>query len=502
MLDVDQILEIKQLSGQGVPIRRIARQLGLSRNAVRRYLRGATPGAYSLQQPRRRVVRERIDARVRELLKDEQEKATPRKQRLTATRVHRILTTEGLAASERTVREAVAAVRLELRDPLQHAFLPLQYDPGVDGQTDFMEAVVDDVLDGRVTSHVLIVRLCYSRRRFRYAAPNQTREALFEGLMRAFEFFGGVPQTMWFDNLPPAVKKVLKGRDREMQEKFAAFAAYYGFKAEFCAPGKGNEKGGVERDVRTTQQEVFAPIPTVDGRPGVQAELDAMAARELEETVRGCTQSIGELFAHERDLLLPLPPTRFDAATTKTTRVTKSSWVQLGTNFYSVPVHLVGRQVTVKTLAEEIVVLAAGSEVAHHRRCYGQGKMVLVLEHYLPLLQRKHRGLDRSVPMRQWFGQADPCWRQLLAAMRQHRGEVDGSLEFVDVLQLCSKHGVDEVTVAVKKALDMAAATVAVVRYFLGERAESQRVMPALLDYPGPAVRQGSIDAYLEVANG
>lgn len=502
MLDVEQILEIKQMRVQGVPIRRIAKQLGMSRNAVRRYLRGATPGEYRLETPRRRLVRERIDARVHELLKTEQDKTTPKKQRLSATRIHRILIGEGKLASERTVREAVAAVRLDLRDPLQHAFLPLQYDPGVDGQVDFMEAMVDDVHDGRVACNVLIVRLCYSRRRFRYAAPNQTREALFEGLMRAFEFFGGVPWCLWFDNLPPAIKKVLKGRDREMQEKFASFAAHYGFKPEFCAPGKGNEKGGVERDVRTTQQEVFAPIPSVDGRAGVQAELDAMAARELEHTVRGCTQPIGELFAHERDKLLPLPPTRFDAATTRTTRVTSSSWVQLGTNFYSVPVRLVGRQVTVKTLAEEIVVLEAGVEVARHRRSYGQGKMVLALEHYLPLLERKHRGLDRAIPMRQWLGQVHPCWRHLLGAMRQQRGEVDGSLAFVEVLHLCGKHGVDAVTAAVQKTLDAATTTVAVVRYHLGLQAEAQRVEPALLDYPGPVVLQGSVAAYAEVANG
>lgn len=502
MLNVEQILEIKQLRAQGVPIRRIAKQLGMSRNAVRRYVRGATPGEYSLEKPRRRLVRERIDARVRELLKSEQDKATPRKQRLTATRIHRILIGEGKLASERTVRQAVAATRFELRDPLQHAFLPLQYDPGVDGQVDFMEAVVDDVHAGRIKCHVLIVRLCYSRRRFRYAAPNQTREALFEGLMRAFEFFGGVPCNLWFDNLTPAVKKVLKGRDRETQEKFAALAAHYGFRAEFCAPGKGNEKGGVERDVRTTRQEVFAPIPIVDGRAGVQAALDTLANDELTQTVRGCTQSIGELFEHERDKLVPLPPTRFDAATTKTARVTSSSWVQLGTNFYSVPVRLAGCQVTVKTLAEEIVVLEAACEVARHPRSYGHGKMVLALEHYLPLLERKHRGLDRAIPMRQWFGQVHPCWRQLLTAMRQKRGEVDGSLDFVEVLRLCGKHSVEAVTVAVQKTLDAATTTVAVVRYHLGLQAEANRVEPAQLNYPGPAVLQGSVTAYAEVANG
>lgn len=502
MLDVDQILEIKQLRGQGAPIRRIAKQLGLSRNAVKRYLRGATPGEYHLEKPRPRLVRERIDARVRELLKSEQEKSTPRKQRLSATRIHRILLAEGKAASERTVRDAVAAARLELRDPLQHAFLPLQYDPGIDGQVDFMEAKVDDVHDGRITSNVLIVRLCYSRRRFRYAAPNQTREALFEGLMRAFEFFGGVPRNLWFDNLTPAIRKVLKGRNREMQAKFAAFAAHYGFKAEFCAPGKGNEKGGVERDVRTTQQEVFAPIPNVDGRSGVQAALDALTVADLEQVVRGCTQSIGELFEHECDKLLPLPPTRFDAATTRTARVTNSSWVQLGTNFYSVPVRLVGHQVTVKTLAEEIVVFEARVEVARHRRSYGHGKMVLALEHYLPLLERKHRGLDRAIPMRQWFGQVDACWPQLLTAMRLQHGEVDGSLEFVEALRLCGKHGVDAVTAAVQKTLATVTTSIAVVRYHLGLEAEVGRAEPATLDYPGPVVLQGSVADYAEVAHG
>jgi transposase len=502
MLDVDQILEIKQLRGQGVSIRRIATQLGLSRNAVRRYLRGAPPGEYRLEKPRRRLVRERIDARVLELLRSERDKAAPRKQRLSASRIHRILMADGMQASERTVRMAVAAARLELRDPLQHAYLPLQYDPGVDAQVDFMEAKVDDVREGRITSDVLIVRLCYSRRRFRYAAPNQTREALFEGLMRAFEFFGGVPRHLWFDNLTPAVKKVLKGRDREMQAKFTAFSSHYGFKAEFCAPGKGNEKGGVERDVRTTQQEVFAPVPSVDGRPGVQAELDSLAVTELTQVVRGHTKSIGELFADERESLLPLPPTRFDAATTRTARVTNSSWVQLGTNFYSAPVHLVGRQVTVKTFAEEVAIFEARVEVARHRRSYGRGKMVLELEHYLPLLQRKHRGLDRAIPMRQWLGQAHPCWLRLLSAMRQARGEVDGSLEFVEVLRLCGIHGAELVTAAVQKALATATTTIAVVRYHLGLQAEANQSEPAILDYPGPVVQQGSVTAYAEVGNG
>ena len=264
MLEVSQVLECKQLAGQEVPIREISRRLDISRNTVRRYLRGASPGVREEHEPRSRPVLDGVRPRVKAILAKERESATPRKQRLTAARIHRILLDEEHKVSERTVRTVVRELRHEARDPLKHAYLPLAYLPGQDAQVDFMESVVDDIHEGRVKSFVLIVRACHSRRTYRYAAPNQTREALLEGLIQSFEFFGGVFEHMWFDNLTPAVRKVLKGREREMQRAFAVFQAHYGFKAEFCSPGKGNEKGGVENDVKWTRSEVFSPIPTVD----------------------------------------------------------------------------------------------------------------------------------------------------------------------------------------------------------------------------------------------
>jgi transposase len=99
--------------------------------------------------------------------------------------------------SERTVREVARELRLELRDVLEHAYLPLEYEPGVDAQVDFFEGVADDRRLGRVKVTLLLVRACFSGACYAYAAPNQTREALFEGLMRAFEHFGGVFRKLW-----------------------------------------------------------------------------------------------------------------------------------------------------------------------------------------------------------------------------------------------------------------------------------------------------------------
>ena len=493
MIEVSQVLECKQLHGRGASIRSISRKLGISRNTVRRYLRGeGLPGRYQMTSPRPQPTRDLIRDRVRELLATEREKATPRKQRLTAARIHRLLERDGIDVGATTVKAVVREVRLELRDPLEHAYLPLEYEPGEDAQVDFYEAVVDDVRLGRVKVFLLLVRACFSGACFAYAAPNQTREALFEGLMRAFDHFGGVFRHLWFDNLTPAVKKVLKGRTRELQERFAAFQAHYGFEAEFCGPGKGNEKGGVEGGVRWSRHEILSPIPEVDGREGVQALCDEWMAREWSRTIRGRTETIGERWALEVEHLTPFPASRFEVASWRGAKATPRSWVQVGTNFYSVPVEWAGREVSLALEAERVIVRGLGGERVEHRRLYGREQASLELDHYLPLLARKHRGLDRAAPVRRFLEREDPCWRALLGALRRRDGEVDGSKAFVDVLMLCREYGVEAVAVAVRAALSFPEVSLGLVRFHLWNATEERERRPAAIDYPGPAVRVAS----------
>ena len=173
------------------------------------------PGVYQIEEPRPQPAPECVRAKVRDPLLTEQERSTPRKQRLTAARIHRLLEREDIEVGASTVQRVVREQRMERRDALEHAYLPLEYDPGEDGQVDFYEGVADDRVLGRVKVIVLLVRACFSGACSAYAAPNQTREALLEGLMWAFDHFGGVFRNLLFDNLTPAAKKVLKGRTRE-----------------------------------------------------------------------------------------------------------------------------------------------------------------------------------------------------------------------------------------------------------------------------------------------
>jgi hypothetical protein len=259
-------------------------------------------------------------------------------------------------------------------------------------------------------------------------------------------------------------------------------------------------KGGVEGGVKYSRHEILSPIPEVDGREDVQALCDAWMERECRRRMSGREQTIGERWDLEVDRLLPLPESRFVAARTRRAKVSARAWVQDGTNFYSVPVEWVGRQLTLMLEAERVVVLGPGGGRAEHRRLYGRHEMSLELDHYLPLLRRKHRGLDRAVPMKRFLASEDPCWRVLLGALRRREGEVDGGKAFVDVLFLCREYGVTAVAGAVRRALRHPEVSLGLVRFFLWNEIEGcQEQRPAAIDYPGPVVRPASLADYAKL---
>ncbi len=498
MLEMDQVLECKQLSSAGHGIRWIAKSLGISRNTVRAYVRGERePEVYRLKERRKCPVRDKWRSRVSDLLDSEEQRETPRKQRLTAARIFRILESAGFSGSERTVRTLVGEVKLSLRDALKHAYLPLEYSPGQDAQVDFFEACVDYKDLGRTKVYGLLVRACMSGKTYAYIAPNQTQESLFEGLMRSFEYFGGVFRTVWFDNLTPAVKKVLKGRERIVQRAFERFSAHYGFEAVFCAPRAGNEKGGVEGAVKFCRHEIFSPIPIVQNRQEVQAIADAFMTREDGRTIVGRTQTIGEAFALERPDLLPLPQHRFPAGQVRKAKVSARSWISYGTNMYSVPVAWVGHEVDVRIEAETVTIRNRQEPPVRHSRLYGKHQMLLLIEHYLPLLERKVRAFDRAIPVKRWFEEAAPCWDLLLIALRKREGEVAGSRSFVSILQMCTTYGADQVECAIKKALGHPDLSPAVVRYFFRKEQELANPPSApVMSYEGPCVRTAKASDY------
>ena len=143
-------------------------------------------------------------------------------------------------------------------------FIPLEFGAGQAAQFDWGD--VKAVIGGQLTAlNVGAIQLCKSRKSYARAYPGQKQELLFDIHRREFEHFGGVPRRMIYDNMKTAVKKILKGNHRNLQERFAEFSSLYLYQAEFCNPARGNEKG------RLAAERSFSPAwPRVRKRSKVR----------------------------------------------------------------------------------------------------------------------------------------------------------------------------------------------------------------------------------------
>ena len=134
-----------------------------------------------------------------------------------------------------------------------------------------------------------------------------THLALLEAHELAFHHSGGVFQRLRYDNLSSAVKKILRGYERELTARFIAFRSHWQYKAEFCTPGEGHEKGGVEGEVGYFRRNHWVPIPVAVDLAGLNAQLLAGCHHDESRTLAGRSQTVGPLLPIEKEHLLGLP---------------------------------------------------------------------------------------------------------------------------------------------------------------------------------------------------
>lgn len=199
--------------------------------------------------------------------------------------------------------------------------------------------------------------------------------------MATFAFFGHVSRKIIFDNLKPAVKKVLTGQERELQESFLKFQSFYCFEAEFCGPGKGNEKGPVENPVKYTRNNYFLPHPNFIDFASFNAGLARRCQQRLEKGVLE-GQPWTKLLMEE-DFL---PFTEFyDCARIKEATVDTYQLIHVERNRYSVPTRYVGKKVQVRLYPFKVVVTYKENVIAEHVRLFGRNNEFLNPYHYLTL---------------------------------------------------------------------------------------------------------------------
>jgi transposase len=429
-------------------IRWIARALRCARKTVRRALADGSAPVYQQEKSRPSPKMGPFTQQVEHWLAEDLN--NPAKQHLTARRIYQLLCAEpGFEAGESTVRRWVRLRRQEMKPP--EVFIPLFYEPGMDAQCDFGEALF--YLGGEsVTAQLFCLRLCYSKQPFVMAFPHQRQEAFFEGHAAAFRFFQGVPHRIWYDNLKTAVNRVLTGRDREEQNAFVGLRSHYLFESRFCTPSEGHEKGLVEGIVGYARRNFLVPVPRVESWDELNAHLLTRCQAEEGRRLRGEEETVGALWNKERPGLLPLPERAYACCTVHVVRTNRFGLATFETNRYSVPPEHAHGQLLLKAYTWRIEIAAQDKVIAVHQRCYGREQDILDPLHYLPLLAMKPRAFEQAKALREWRTRWPEVYNTYHQALVERLGDSEGTREFIRVLQLHRDHAPDLIQQAVEEA--------------------------------------------------
>jgi transposase len=301
MLTQEQAVEVRVLHRQGQSVRSIAKELGCARNTVRRYLREADAARYGPRAPRRckldpykAYVLERVSA------------AKPHW--IPATVLLREIAERGYTGGISQLKAFIAPLKQADPEPLVRFETP----PGRQMQADFTV-----VRRGRDALLALVATLGYSRASFAEFTTDETTTTLCRALRAAFDYFGGVPAEVLFDN----AKSVVLERDaygpglHRWNPELLALAEECGFTPRLCRPYRAKTKGKVERFNGYLKGSFLVPLAASLKASGLSLTAE-VANRHLRrwldevanERVHGTTGAVPSArLAEERAVMLPAP---------------------------------------------------------------------------------------------------------------------------------------------------------------------------------------------------
>ena len=387
MVEAEVVQQVRLLHERGWGSKRIAHELGIARNTVRRYVRGGEAASVQ-QRPAARALSEAECERARALYGAAKGNARV---------VQRQLAQQGIVVGERTLQRVLAPERARLVAEAV-ASVRFETEPGDQLQIDF--GVVRVRIAGAwVLVHFLVAVLGFSRRLFAKAFLGERGEQWREGVAGAFERFGGVTRTVLCDN----ARALVLHHDRESRAvtfhpAFLAFCRDWGTQPRACGPYRARTKGKSEAGVKYVKGNFFAGRD-FESFASLEQQFDAWLD-ESDQRVHGTTHRRPlELFVEkEQTALRPLPAPRVEPPVRRLARkVANDAMVDVDTVRYSVPVRFVRTQVEVETRATHVQIYCDGVCIATHARSHEPHARVVDRSHYDSVFRTERAANDEAL---------------------------------------------------------------------------------------------------------
>ena len=415
--------------------------------------------------------------------------------RLRATRLFQMIVPRGYTGSVSQLRRVVA----DLRPPPREAFLRLRAFPGEQAQADW--AYFGEVRMGRARRRLsgLVLTLSYSRALWLEFFFDQSLENFLLGHGHAFHDGGGAPRSLQTDNLRSVVLE-RRGDAIHFHPRFLELSAHYHFATLPCRPGRGNEKGRVERAIQYVRSSFFAarPFTTLE-----DFNRQALAWRDQIAHQRPWpgddSRTVLQVFQDEQPRLLPLPAHPFSCQVVRTVYADKTLGVRFDLNDYSVPPQALGRALTLVASPTTVRLLDGATEIASHRRSYDRHEQIEDSAHRQALLEQKRKALGSTASGR--LAALVPESQAFLQAAFE-RGESAARLT-APLLRLLDDYGVAELSAALREALQQQTPRLSSVAFILARRHRQRRQRTPLAvnlsrrpDLENLTVSNPSLEAY------
>lgn len=316
---------------------------------------------------------------------------------LNASRLYDMVVGRGYPGSRDHFRHLISVYRPR---KIAEAYFRLKTLPGEQAQVDWGHFGYMTIGKAQRPLMAFVMVLSFSRKVFLHFYLNQRTENFLRGHTAAFEYFGGVPRVLLYDNLKSAVLE-RQGDAIRFNPQLLDFSAHYRYEPRPCAVYRGNEKGRVERTIRYIRDNFFAGRLYRD-----LADLNAQALTwcETNASNRPCPEdkirSVNHVFQEEQSRLIALPDNPHPVDEVERVSIAKTPYARFDLNDYSVPHTEVRKNLTIQATLDTITIFDGATVKARHSRSYDKGAQIECEEHIRTLASRKkqarlHRGQNR-----------------------------------------------------------------------------------------------------------